>query len=288
MSQHLPVLRQAVGSALQWRLLLLWIVVAAIPTAVLALPFIATVAAQLDYSVHAAEWAQTVNLVMVADLMEKLAAGDGAVGGTALTAVIGLLAGIPFLNAMFVGAARSDSPLRLRALLDAGLAGYGPMLRLMLVSVLPLGIALALSGLLMKAVHKYVEHAILESDAQAATWAASAIAALLFVYAHAGITAARARLAFEPNKRSAVKAWWRGAKLVFFHPVRSLGLYLAITLVAGLVLTLLTLLRVELPTGSVWGFLLGAVVVQAIVAVIGWMHYARLFALLGMMRARAE
>src|SRR4029077_10566693 len=100
-------------------------------------------------------------------------------------------------------------------------------------------------------------------------------------------TAGRAWLAFDPNPRSAFKAWWRGAKLVFFHPLRSLGLYLTITLLAGLVLALLTLLRVDLPTGTMWGFLVGFMVVQAIAAVTAWMHYARLFALLGLTRAQA-
>jgi len=287
MSQRFPILRQAVRSALQWRLLLLWIVVGAIPTALLALPLTAFLATQLDYSVHAAEWASSVNIVMLADLMAQLKNAAGAFRGIAIAAVIALLAGIPFLNAMFVGASRSDQALPLGALLVAGLADYGPMLRLMLVSLLPLGIALGLGALVMKGVHRYADRAILESDADTATRAAEALAALLFVYAHAGVTAGRAWLAFDPNRRSAFKAWWRGAKLVFFHPLRSLGLYLTITLLAGLVLALLTLLRVELPTGTMWGFLVGFMVVQAIAAVTAWMHYARLFALLGLTRAQA-
>jgi hypothetical protein len=224
---------------------------------------------------------------MYSDLMEKVAAGDGSVGGTGIAGAIALLASIPFLNAMFVGASRSEGPLRLGQLLHAGLADYGPMLRLMFVSLVPLGIALVLGGLLMKGVHKYAVHAILESDAQMARRSAAAVAALVFIYAHAGVTAARAWLAFDPNKRSALKAWWRGAKLVFLHPVRSLGPYLIITLAAALVLAVLTLLRVELPSGTVWGFGAGVVMVQAIVAVVAWMHYARLFAMLGLARAQA-
>jgi hypothetical protein len=287
MSQQFPVLRSAMRSALQWRLLLLWILVGAIPTALLALPVSTFIATQLDDSVHAAEWASATNVVMFVDLMEQWQKGAGAFAGTGIAAAIALLAGIPFLNAMFVGASRSDQPLPLGALLHAGLAEYGPMLRLMFVSLIPLGIALGLGALAMKGVHKYVEQVILQSDAQTAMRAGQALAALLFVYAHAGVTAGRAWLAFDSSRRSALRAWWRGAKLVFFHPLRSLGLYLAITLLAALVLALLSLLRVELPTGSVWGFLVGFLVVQAIGAVIAWMHYGRLFALLGLTRAQA-
>jgi hypothetical protein len=288
MSQRFAIVLPAMASALQWRLLLLWILVVSIPTALLTLPVVGALAAQLNYSAHASDWAQAVDVVMLVDLMEKLADAQGAFGGAGVAAVIALLAGIPFLNAMFAGAARSGKPLHLGPLLHAGLADYGPMLRLLLVALLPLGIAFVLGGLLMKGAHKYAEGAILESDMDRVKWAAQGLAALLFVYAHAGVNAGRAWLAFEPEKRSAWKAWWRGAKLVFFHPLRSLGPYLAITLLAGLALAVLSLLRVELPTGTLWGFLTGFVVAQIIAAVIAWMHYARLYALLGLTRVRAS
>jgi hypothetical protein len=287
MSRRFPILRQAMRSALQWRLLLLWILAGAIPTALLALPVSGVMAKELIHSVHANEWASAVNVVMLSDLMSTLARAGSALPGSGIAAVIALLAAIPFLNAMFAGASRSDQPLSLGQLLHAGLADYGPMLRLMLMALVPLAIALGLGALLMKGAHKYAERAIQETDVQTVQWAAQAVAALLFVYAHAGVTAGRAWLAFDPNRRSAVKAWWRGAKLVFFHPLRSLGLYLGITLLAALALAILSLVRVELGTGSVLGFLIGFLIVQAIAAVIAWMHYARLYALLGLTRAYA-
>jgi hypothetical protein len=283
-----PILRQAARAALQWRLLLLWIVVVWIPTGLLALPLLGALVAQLDYSVHAAEWAKAVNVVMLADLMEQLSAGAGAVTGSAIAAAIALIVGIPFLNAMFAGASRSDRSLRLGQLLHAGLTDYGPMLRLMLVALVPLGIALGLGALLIKGAHKYAERAILESDARLATWLAYGVAALLVAYAHAGVDAGRAWLAFEPRKRSAVKAWWRGARLVTLHPWQSLGLYLTITLGAGLALAVLSVLRLELAGGGVWRFLAGLLIVQVFAAVTAWMHYARLFALLELTRVHAK
>jgi len=282
------ILRHAALWALQWRLLLLWILAISIPTALLALPVVSMLAAHLEYSVHAPDWARAADLVMVADLMEQFGRRGDAFGGSGIAAGIALLAAIPFLNAMFVGASRSDQSLRLGQLLHGGIAEYGPMLRLLLVAVLPLGIALGLGGALMKAAHKYSEHAILESDAERVTWAAKAVAALLFAYAHAGVDAGRAWLAFDPRRRSAVKAWWRGAKLVFFHPLRSLGLYLGVTLIAVLVVGGLTLLRLELATGHTLQFLAGLLVVQAIVAVTAWMHYARLYGLLELTRAESR
>ncbi|HEX4586053.1 MAG TPA: hypothetical protein VH183_14585, partial [Burkholderiaceae bacterium] len=41
-------------------------------------------------------------------------------------------------------------------------------------------------------------------------------------------------------------------------------------------------------TGHVWGFVAGLLTVQVIVAVIAWMHYARLFALLELTRVHAN
>ena len=59
---------RAAISALQWRLLALWTVALLLPTLVLALPFWQHFSASFDYSVHAADLAQRLDLSNIADL----------------------------------------------------------------------------------------------------------------------------------------------------------------------------------------------------------------------------
>jgi len=274
--------------ALQWRLLLLWLIATALPTLVLSLPVGRVLADALDYSAQANQWAQRLDLVMVQDLGERVARQGAALGGAGTVAGVLLVFLFPLLNAMFAAAARSPRVLHFGELLHAGLSDYGPMLRLVLFALVPLGIALGLGAVASKAAHRYGEHAILSADADLVKGIAIGVGVLLFVLAHASIVAGRAWLTLLPRRRSAFVALWRGVKLVFFHPLRSLMLYLGITLPVLLLISVLGVLRVEIPSGSVAGSLLGVLVVQCIAVLAGWMHFARLLAMLSLVRQRAH
>ena len=151
---------------------------------------------------------------------------------------------------------------------------------MMFMAVVPLGIALGLGFAAFKGVQRYGEHAIFKSAATHARGAAFAFSGLLVVYANASVDAGRAYLALHPGKRSVIKAWWRGLTLVLAHPRSAFGPYLLITLGAVLALAAASWLRVELPSASVPGLVLGFLTTQLIVAIMACMHFARLYALL--------
>jgi hypothetical protein len=282
------ILKRGAGRAVQWRPLLLLVLISWVPTALLAVPIWRVIAEQLDNSVHAAQWAQHMDVVMIADVLNGLGLNGNALIGSAFAAGLAVLILLPFQNALLVSAARTDERLRLGALLHAGLREYGPMLRLLLVSLIPLGIAGVLSALAFKGLHKYSEHAILASDVDHISWLVQVVAGLLLIFALAGVEAGRARFAYDPRKRSAFKAWWRGFKLVLFYPLRSFGIFLGITLVALFVAAALSFLRAELPTASILGVLAGWGIVQVLAAVLIWAHFARISAYYELTRAVQE
>jgi hypothetical protein len=288
-SMKIPaMLRHGAARAAQWRPIVLLVLVGWIPTAILAVPLWRILAEQLDASVHAAQWAQRFDVLVVADLIAKFGASGSALAGSGIAAAVLFLLLLPFQHALLVSAARTDERLGLGSLLHAGLREYGPMLRMLLVSIIPLGVALGLTALAFKGVSKYGERAILVSDVENLSWAADVLAGLLIIFALAGVEAGRARFAYDPRKRSAFKAWWRGVKLVFFHPLRAFGIFLGISVPALLVLAALALLRIELPGGSGAVAFGGWVVVQLIAAVFIWANFARLSAYFEWTRAVQE
>lgn len=284
----LTILPRAAARAAQWRPLLLMVLVGWIPTAVLAVPLWRLMAEHLDASVYAAQWAQRLDVVMFADLMARIEPAGSALAGAGLCAALALVVLMPFQHAVLVTVARTDERLGTGELLRAGLREYGPMLRTLIVALIPLGLALALAGLAFKGVGRYAQHAIVESDVDHLTWAVDGLAALLVVFALAGIEAGRARFAYDPRRRSALKAWWRGFKLVLFDPLRGLGVFLGIAVPALIVVAVLALARIETATAGGLGFLVGWLLVQALAAVLAWAHLARLTAYFELTRAAEE
>lgn len=280
------MLGNASRAALQWRVLLLWVLVSWLPTVLLALPIWRSFAGQLDNSLHSAEWAQHANLLMIQDLVgQSLKSNADALTGSGIAAAAVLAALIPLLNGMLVTASRSDQRLGFGALLQGALREYGRMLRLMAWALIPLGIGAGLGVLSLYGVRKYAHDAVLETQVLTLTRAAYALTAVLCAAALVTVDAGRARLAFDPLRRSAVKAWWRGLRLTIAQPLRTLGLFFCITLIATLATGVLALLRVELNGAKLLGFLAGLLIVQIIVAVTGWMHFARLLAMLAVTKA---
>jgi hypothetical protein len=154
-----------------------------------------------------------------------------------------------------------------------------------LIALIPIALAVLLMRLIDKGLMHYGDTAILESQVEHLRWAALAGWTIVFAIANASVDAARASLALEPDRRSAIKAWWRGLKLVLRHPLRSAVLYLGVTALAAIVLLAMLGLRLELRNASLIGLVLGLLIAQLITATIAWMHYARLFGMLELTRA---
>ncbi len=280
------VARHATQVALQWRLLLLWAAATLVPTALLAWPFWATLAGQLDRSLYAAQWAKQLDAMVVADLGSKLMENAAAVSQAGLTALALTLLVSPLLNGAIVAAARAKEPLKFVPLLQKGLQDYGRMARMLVWTLILLGLAGAAANGLFHLAGDYADKAILESNATWAGRAALIVTALVFLLVHLSVDAGRAQLAIYPGRTSAVKAWWRACKMIKARFLGTLGFYVAFTLVGVVLALAVTALRVALPQLGTFWFILGVVLAELAVLAIGWMRITRLVALVDVAQTR--
>ncbi len=272
-------------AALQWRLLLVWIVAMLIPTALLTLPMLMLLQSQLDYSVHAAEIAYEIDLTVLTDLMAAQSRSSMAFTNAGIAALIVTLLLAPFLSAMAACAARSPTVLPLRALCKGALDDYSRMARMMVWSFVPLALAAAVGSALMDAAGDYGRSVILEADARLASRAALVATLLMLALVHATLDAGRVVLALDRRRASVFKAWVAGCRLLRRRPLAMLGAYLAITVVGLGLAALLAVGRINVSGATLAGLVGGLLLVQLAVAVIGWMRSARLFALIAVARS---
>ena len=273
------ILGQALDGAMQWRLWLLWIGASLACALIAALPAWNWLAASLNNSVHAPAIASDKAPVLLLDLLLSRNAPLGVIGeGTRIAAILMLLLS-PLLAGATIAAIRSHTRLGFGDLLRGATAEYGPMLRMLVWSVVPLGLALLVMSVIIGANEKAHEHAILASDANTGRNIAFLVGGVLFVLAHASLEAGRGWLATDGRLRSALKAWWRGVKLLCRRPVAVLLAWL-VTTVLGLALALLfAYLRQFAGGAGVGGFLLAILLGCGIAAGLAWGRIARLYAM---------
>jgi hypothetical protein len=160
------------------------------------------------------------------------------------------------------------------------------MLRMFLWSIVPLGVAGGIGGFALHVSHNRALKAILESQATRERWVAMTLLLVLLVLAHVTVEAGRAQFALDASRRSAVKAWWRGLRLVVARPVAALGSYLVLTLVGLFAIAALGIARIDLPHLTFFGLLVAFILTQLIAAAAIWMRLARIFALVQLGVAR--
>ena len=272
-------------AALQWRLMLLWVLGMLIPSAILGLTMWNLLSENLDYSVRAAEIARQMDMTVLSDLMGAQERSSMAFNNAGVLALIVTLLISPLFSGMAATAARAGEVLGFRALCAGGRAEYPRMFRMMLWSAVPLGIAAVIGSVAMGAADDYAKSAIQESDADLVFRLAMAGTMVLLALAHATLDAGRAALAIERRRNSAVKAWWSGLKMLNRRSLAGFGSYLLISL-AGLGLAAaLVVARINLAGSNAAGFIGALLLVQLTVAVIGWMRTARLFAMVDLARS---
>lgn len=269
----------SLGAAMQWRLLLLWLLMLLLPTLLLALPASAWLQAQFGHSLHAGDIASGRNLPLLLEGMTSLGDHMAWLSGSAILATVVTLLLSPWLNGMVIASIRAGRRLGFGELLQGGLAEYGRMFRMLLWSLLPLGIAIGIGTGLMGLVGKKVDTAIVASDVEGigriALWGAIA----LFVLMHATVEAGRGWFGADATLRSAIRAWWRGCKLLLRRPVAVLAVYLG-TMIAGYGLAaLLGVLRLQFNGASVGGFIVAVLLTQLVVVAVAWGRIARLHAM---------
>ncbi|KLD65995.1 hypothetical protein [Dyella japonica] len=266
-------------AALQWRLLLLWLLATLIATMVAALPLLQSLGALLDRSTHTHEWARHFDGLMFSDVAVALSREHATLHGAGLASALLMLLWLPWLNGMVVASGRAGRTLGFAQLLQGGLIEYGRMFRLMLCSVLPYALAGLLVQMGLDRADDRGDLATLQSQADNAQQVAWWAAGIVIVLAQAWVESARASFIADVGLRSASIAMLRGLLQLLRRPVSTLFVYLLLTAVGFAIALALGLARVHTVSVGTSGLLWGFTLTQLIVVALGWMRIARLFAL---------
>jgi hypothetical protein len=275
----------AMGAALQWRLLLLWLLLMLLPATVVALPLWRMLAALLDHSVHAGAWARQFDPLMFGDAMFAMAGHTAWLGGAALLALLLTLLMSPFLDGMAVGSGRAARTLGFGALLQNGWIEYGRMFRVMLWSLLPYAVVVGAAAAGMHLADRHAERAVLESRVDAWSHGVHWALLMVFVLAQAIVESTRAAFIADAGLRSATRAFGRGFMQLLRRPLKTLLFYLAVSVLGLAIAAALGIARIH-TTAADGGFWLAILLGQLIVLAIAWMRVARLFALARLARSR--
>jgi hypothetical protein len=272
-------------AALQWRLLLLWVLLLLLPVAMAALPLMQALGALLDHSTHAHAWARQFDAMMFGDVMQALGQQHATLHGALIASLLLVLLLQPWLNGMVVACGRAGRTLGFGSLLQGGLQEYGRMFRLLLWSLLPYAAAWELVQLCLGQADDRADLATLESQAMFAQHMAWWLSGVVIVIAQAWVESARAAFIADGGLRSATLAMLRGLGQVLRRPFSSLLSYLLITLLGFAMAAVFGWARAHTLAVGTHGLLLGFVLSQLIVATLGWMRMARLFALADIARS---
>jgi hypothetical protein len=128
--------------ALQWRLWLLWALFTLGCALLAALPAWGWLGAAFDHNVHAAAIANGDAPMLVIDAFMARNAPLAALGGSVLAGSLLMLLASPLLAGATIAAIRTHARPGFGDLLRGAIREYGPMLRMLLWSAIPLGIAL--------------------------------------------------------------------------------------------------------------------------------------------------
>jgi hypothetical protein len=281
--------RRALRGGAQWRLLLVWVAGLAIPALAVYEPLRFVLGDALDHSPRAAALVAALDGSAAIDLLHALGSRESRAAlqtGLGLATILAVLVS-PLLAGAAVTAARASEPPRLHQLLRGAGEWYGRMLRLLLVGVIPLGLASAISAGAFKGASRRALQVYTEGSAAAGTRAAIAVAAVLFFLAHVTLDLARGVFAAQPERRSAFLAWWHGVRVFLRQPLRVLGLALLGTLLALALAAGLMLVRLQITQGTAATVLLALVLSQLAVAAIGWGRAVRVIGLAELVRADA-
>lgn len=265
------------GRALQWRMLLWWLLALWLPTLLVAAPLWSGLQAQWGQSPHAAAIAAARELPLLADAFAGIDKEMNVISIAALFATALTLLLSPWLAGMVVASIRAGRKLGMGELLQGGVREYGRMFRTLLWSILPLGLAIGIGAVAIKMAGKQADTAILASQAETADRIGLAVLAVLFVFAHMTVEAGRGWFGADAGLRSAIRAWWRGTKLVLRRPLAALVVYLGTSLIAYVLAALFGIWRLNTSGAGFGGFLLGLLLAQLVFLALAWGRIARLY-----------
>lgn len=280
----LAMIRRAMRRALQWRLLVLSPVVLLVAATATLFPLLRALGEVFDRSPR---WQELTGLdsfaaAGLAKVLQGPASGTVATG--VQTSIVLALLLAPLLAGAALVVADADARPRIRGLLSGAAAYYPRLLRMQLAALIPLGAA----GLLASVLLRWSSHVDDAATSEAATHASSRIAwtlaiALVFV-AQLVIDAGRARLAAEPERRSAVKALGAGVKLIVKRPAQALAIGASTTAVSLLIAAIVLVVRNQIAQTSSAAVLFAFLIGQLAVMAIAWGRAAKLCGLVEIAR----
>lgn len=280
----LGTLLSAMGAALQWRLLLLWLLFLLLPATVVAWPLWRALGGLLDHSMHAGAWARHFDPLMFGDTIGAMAGHAGWLGGTVVLGLALTLLLSPFLDGMVIGSGRAGRVLGFGALLQNGWVEYGRMFRVLLWSLLPYLVVALVAGVGAHVAAKRAGQTVLESQADAWAHGTRWVLLIAFVLAQAIVESTRAAFIVDTSLHSATRALGRGCMQLLRRPLATLLLYLLVSAVGLLIAAVFGMARIH-TTAVGGGFLLDLLFSQLMVVALGWMRIARLFTLAGVARS---
>jgi len=280
----LAMIRRAMRRALQWRLLLLSPVVLLVAALATLLPLIRVLGEMLD---HSTRWRELTGLdsYAAAGMVKAMSAPAASAIATGVQAsfVLGFLLA-PLLAGAALVVADADARPRLRELLS-GAAGYYPrLLRMQFAALIPLAAAGLLGMLVMRWADHVDDAATSEASTHLSTRLAWFLAIALLLVAQIVVDAGRARLAAEPERRSAVKALGAGVKLLIKRPAEVLALGVSSTVIALLIAAILLVVRQQIAQSSGAAVMLAFLLGQCAVVAIAWGHAVKLCGLVEIAR----
>ncbi|MGO8994483.1 MAG: hypothetical protein ACLQVI_14285 [Polyangiaceae bacterium] len=277
--------RSALGHGAQWRYLLLFLVAMALPAAFAFGPIALFLQTLFDHSPRFAELTSKLDSPALTEVVRQMSepAGSGIMPGFHHAFLAAVLLS-PALAGAAAVLARSDEPSDIRALLGGAGEFFPRMLRMVIAASIPFGVAAGLGALAFHFAEKVEEGAVLESTASNATNFAMAITALLVWLAHVTVEAGRAHLAAEPERTSALVAWWSGVRLAVRRPAQVFGLCLMTTVVAVGLALVLNAVRYRITQSGGGSIALAFVLGQLGVVAIAWGRSSRLSGLVAVIR----
>jgi hypothetical protein len=272
-------------AALQWRLLLLWVLLLMLPAAVAALPFMQALGGLIDHSTHAHDWARQFDAMMFGDVLQVLGQQHATLHGALMASLLLALLLLPWLNGMVVASGRSGRPMGFGSLLQGGLLEYGRMFRLLLWSLLPYAAAAGLVQLCLDKADDRSDLATLESQAMLVQHIAWWVSGVVVVVAQAWVESARAAFIADAGLRSATLAMLRGLMQLLRRPFSTLLSYLLISMLGFAIALAFGVARAHTIAVGIHGLLLGFLLSQLVVVTLGWTRIARLLALADVARS---
>jgi hypothetical protein len=277
--------QSALRRGADWRYVALYVAALLVPAAVAYVPMSSFFESLFDFSTRSNEVVAWLDSPALTEVFRQLGTpeatglGSGIVGAVIVTAIV-----TPLLAAGALVVARTSAPLDFRALLGGAAELYPRMIRTSVASCIPLGMAGAGAAFAFRLAHASSETAVLESTATRARLVAIVVSVILFWLANVTIEAGRAHLGAEPQRRSALVAWWSGVRLLARRPLPVLGLSLVTTVVGVGLAFVVTAIRFRITQSGGASIAFAFVLAQLAVAALGWGRSSRLVGLVALIK----